>query len=166
MSKGSRERRAAGGGHPANGSAGEFVERGRDHRYAQLLEGWNACSECGGLTLLSAGPEHLRRIPETAGVCATCGAAFTSGPDGRLRLLVPRSRRPAQDAPMASTKQAATAKRRKSPPATTLGRNPRRRGSKPAGEGHEVSPGVQGANVGYWQAVGGTRSGAKRSKRP
>lgn len=27
-------------------------------------------------------------------------------------------------------------------------------------------PGVQGANVGYWQTVGVTRAAAKRSKRP
>lgn len=31
----------------------------------------------------------------------------------------------------------------------------------------ETEPaGVQGANTGYWQAVGSTRTAAKRSKRP
>ena len=31
---------------------------------------------------------------------------------------------------------------------------------------HEKPRNVQGANSGYWQAVGSTRAGAKRSKRP
>jgi hypothetical protein len=31
---------------------------------------------------------------------------------------------------------------------------------------HERPAGVQGPNVGYWQAVGASRAGAKRSKRP
>jgi hypothetical protein len=33
-------------------------------------------------------------------------------------------------------------------------------------EAEGAPPGVQGANVGYWQAVGVTRAAAKRSKRP
>ena len=40
-----------------------------------------------------------------------------------------------------------------------------RRGSL-ARETHESAAGAQGPNVGYWQAGGVTRSGAKRSKRP
>jgi hypothetical protein len=31
---------------------------------------------------------------------------------------------------------------------------------------HDRAVGVQGPNTGYWQAVGSTRSAAKRSKRP
>lgn len=31
---------------------------------------------------------------------------------------------------------------------------------------HKKPGNVQGSNVGYWQAVGSTRAGAKRSKRP
>jgi hypothetical protein len=42
----------------------------------------------------------------------------------------------------------------------------RRRRDEPAEGGHDKAPGVQGANVGYWQAVGSTRAGVKRSKRP
>jgi hypothetical protein len=40
-----------------------------------------------------------------------------------------------------------------------------RRRDEPA-EGHDKAPGVQGPNVGYWQAVGSTRAAVKRSKRP
>ncbi|HEY4889384.1 MAG TPA: hypothetical protein VIJ58_12560 [Candidatus Dormibacteraeota bacterium] len=31
---------------------------------------------------------------------------------------------------------------------------------------HEHGPGLQGPNVGYWQATGSTRAAAKRAKRP
>jgi hypothetical protein len=31
---------------------------------------------------------------------------------------------------------------------------------------HKKPANAQGPNVGYWQAVGSTRAGAKRSKRP
>ncbi len=56
---------------------------------------------------------------------------------------------------------------RKAQPAPPLNRIPGRRGGKLADQSHEGSPpGVQGANVGYWQAGGVTRAGAKRSKRP
>jgi hypothetical protein len=50
-----------------------------------------------------------------------------------------------------------------SPPA---GRVPRLRRGKVAPENYQGPPGVDGANVGYWQAVGGSRAKAKRSKRP
>jgi hypothetical protein len=42
----------------------------------------------------------------------------------------------------------------------------RRRREKPAEGAHDRAAGVQGPNVGYWQAVGSTRAAAKRSKRP
>jgi hypothetical protein len=42
----------------------------------------------------------------------------------------------------------------------------RGRRGKPAEKGSKGPPGVQGANVGYWQSGGVTRAGAKRSKRP
>lgn len=42
----------------------------------------------------------------------------------------------------------------------------RRRRQEPADGAHDRAAGVQGPNVGYWQAVGSTRAGAKRSKRP
>ena len=42
----------------------------------------------------------------------------------------------------------------------------RRQNDEPPKGGHDKAPGVQGANVGYWQAVGSTRAGVKRSKRP
>jgi len=42
-----------------------------------------------------------------------------------------------------------------------------RRGREELAEGlHDRPAGVQGPNVGYWQAVGSTRAAAKRSKRP
>jgi hypothetical protein len=53
------------------------------------------------------------------------------------------------------------AKQRKSQRATPPYRIPKRGRVKLIEEGH-----VQGANVGYWQAGGVTRAGAKRSKRP
>jgi hypothetical protein len=87
------DRSVADAAHPGNGSSEQFLERRRDHRYAQLREHWTACPECGGPTLRGPGPELHRRVPEAAGVCASCGGAFASGPDGRLRLLVPRSTR-------------------------------------------------------------------------
>lgn len=37
---------------------------------------------------------------------------------------------------------------------------------KPTDANHERPVGVQGPNVGYWQAVGASRAAAKRSKRP
>lgn len=55
---------------------------------------------------------------------------------------------------------------RKSQAATPPDRIPRRRRGKLAEETYESPPGVQGPNVGYWQAGGVTRAGAKRSKRP
>jgi hypothetical protein len=55
---------------------------------------------------------------------------------------------------------------RKSKTATRPDRIPRPRRRQLAEESHEGPPGVQGANVGYWQAGGVTRAGAKRSKRP
>jgi hypothetical protein len=59
-----------------------------------------------------------------------------------------------------------TAKQRKSQPAQTPASMPKRRRGKVTDEGREGPPGVQGPNVGYWQAGGATRAGAKRSKRP
>jgi hypothetical protein len=44
--------------------------------------------------------------------------------------------------------------------------NNRRRREEPADGAHDRAAGVQGPNVGYWQAVGSTRAAAKRSKRP
>jgi hypothetical protein len=41
-----------------------------------------------------------------------------------------------------------------------------RRRREAATADHERPVGVQGANVGYWQAVGSSRAAAKRSKRP
>ena len=55
---------------------------------------------------------------------------------------------------------------RESQPATPPDRIPRPRRGKVAKENFQGPPGVQGANVGYWQAGGVTRAGAKRSKRP
>lgn len=55
---------------------------------------------------------------------------------------------------------------RKSQPATPPERVHSGRRGKLAGENYEGPAGVQGANVGYWQARGVTRAGAKRSKRP
>lgn len=45
-------------------------------------------------------------------------------------------------------------------------RTPRRERQEGAEGLHDRAAGVQGANVGYWQAVGSTRAAAKRSKRP
>jgi hypothetical protein len=59
-----------------------------------------------------------------------------------------------------------TSKQRKSQPATSPDRIPRRGRGKLTEESREGPPGVQGANVGYWQAGSVTRAGAKRSKRP
>lgn len=91
MSKVNRERRAAEAASPGNGSGEQFLERLRGYRYAKLHERWIVCPECGGRELVRPGPEIHRRIPEAAGACGVCGAAFASGPDGRLRLLVPRT---------------------------------------------------------------------------
>ncbi len=71
-----------------------------------------------------------------------------------------------QHEPAVQKSRPVTPRQRKSQSATLPDRIPRRRRSKPAEEGHEGPPGVQGANVGYWQAGGVTRAGAKRSKRP
>jgi hypothetical protein len=48
----------------------------------------------------------------------------------------------------------------------TPDRTSRTRRGKVAEKNFQGPPGVQGANVGYWQAGGVTRAGAKRSKRP
>jgi hypothetical protein len=90
MTSAIRERRSAEGTSTGNGSAEQFQERRRDHRYAQLQELWIACPVCGGRNLLLPSPDIRRRIPEASGACGTCGAAFASGTDGTLRLLVPR----------------------------------------------------------------------------
>jgi hypothetical protein len=71
-----------------------------------------------------------------------------------------------QHEPAVPVSRPVTANQRKSRPATTPERIPRRRRGQPAEESHEGPPGVQGANLGYWQAGGVTRAGAKRSKRP
>jgi hypothetical protein len=42
----------------------------------------------------------------------------------------------------------------------------RRRREESAEGAHDRAAGVQGPNVGYWQAVGSTRAAVKRSKRP
>jgi hypothetical protein len=62
--------------------------------------------------------------------------------------------------------RAVTSRQRKSQPAVPPNRIPKRRSGKLTEERHDVPPGVQGANTGYWQAGGVTRAGAKRSKRP
>ena len=54
----------------------------------------------------------------------------------------------------------------KSEPATPPDRIRKRQRGRLAKESYQAPPGVQGANVGYWQACGVTRAGAKRSKRP
>lgn len=56
-------------------------------------------------------------------------------------------------------------KRRQAPPAAPARIPARRRGAL-APEDHLLEPGAQGPNVGYWQAVGSTRSAAKRAKKP
>jgi hypothetical protein len=48
----------------------------------------------------------------------------------------------------------------------TPDRTSRTRRGKVAEKNFQGPPGVHGANVGYWQAGGVTRAGAKRSKRP
>lgn len=56
--------------------------------------------------------------------------------------------------------------KRKSPEAMQPAGARRRRASKLGAESHVGPAGAQGPNVGYWQAVGSTRAGAKQSKRP
>ena len=68
--------------------------------------------------------------------------------------------------PGAQRKRRATARQPKSQPAAPPNRILKRRRGQLANESYEGPPGVQGANVGYWQAGGATRAGAKRSKRP
>jgi hypothetical protein len=71
-----------------------------------------------------------------------------------------------QHEPPVQKKRSVAARQRGSQPATPTDRIPGPRRGKPAEESHERPAGVQGANVGYWQAGGVTRAGAKRSKRP
>jgi hypothetical protein len=53
--------------------------------------------------------------------------------------------------------------RKRPKPESPIPDRPRRR---PADDDHAKPAGVDGANVGYWQSVGASRSAAKRSKRP
>ena len=71
-----------------------------------------------------------------------------------------------QHEPAIQKSRSVTARQSKSQPARSPDRISGRRRGKLGEESHEVAPGVQGANIGYWQAGGVTRSGAKRSKRP
>jgi hypothetical protein len=71
-----------------------------------------------------------------------------------------------QHEPAIQKSRSVTARQSKSQPARSPDPISRRRRGKLGQESHEVPPGVQGANIGYWQAGGVTRSGAKRSKRP
>jgi hypothetical protein len=90
-------------------------------------------------------------------------------PEGEPALRTDRisTRLPSQQhEPAVQERRPVTARQRKSQPATPPDRIPRRPRGKLAEESHERPPGVQGANVGYWQAGGVTRAGAKRSKRP
>jgi hypothetical protein len=48
---------------------------------------------------------------------------------------------------------------------TPLDRVNKRQKGQPGDPDHKKPAGEQGANVGYWQVTGATRSGAKRSKR-
>lgn len=59
-----------------------------------------------------------------------------------------------------------TEKRARSRTSAKAEQGNRHRREEPAEGGHDVAAGVQGPNVGYWQAVGSTRAAAKRSKRP
>jgi hypothetical protein len=83
-------------------------------------------------------------------------------PSDRISNRLPSRKRE----PAVQKSRPVTAKQRKSQPATPPDRIPRRHRGQLAQESHEGPPGVQGANVGYWQAGGVTRAGAKRSKRP
>jgi hypothetical protein len=56
--------------------------------------------------------------------------------------------------------------RQRRPEVSTTDRIPERGRRALAKEGGKAPAGVQGANSGYWQAGGVTRSGAKRTKRP
>jgi hypothetical protein len=49
---------------------------------------------------------------------------------------------------------------------TPLDRVNKRKQGQPGDPDHKKPAAEQGPNVGYWQAVGSTRAGAKRSKRP
>jgi hypothetical protein len=64
------------------------------------------------------------------------------------------------------TKRAVNEKRTRSRTSVEAKQPPRRGREEPAEGAHDRPAGVQGPNVGYWQAVGSTRAAAKRSKRP
>lgn len=71
-----------------------------------------------------------------------------------------------QDDRLSRNSRPAAAGQSKSKPTSPPNRLPKRGRGKLTEERHDVAPGVQGANTGYWQAGGVTRAGAKRSKRP
>jgi hypothetical protein len=90
-------------------------------------------------------------------------------PEGQPALQTERSSMDLplrQHEPAIHKSRSVTARQSKSQPARSPDRISRRRRGTLGEEGHEVPPGVEGANIGYWQAGGVTRSGAKRSKRP
>lgn len=90
-------------------------------------------------------------------------------PEGQLPVRIePNSVKvPARQDHRANPKRPpVTSRQRKSQPPVLSNRIPKRRGGKLSEDRHDVPPGVQGPNTGYWQAGGVTRAGAKRSKRP
>ena len=80
---------------------------------------------------------------------------------------LPSGARPQPQEPQAvQTNRPGRARQPRSQASAPPNRIPMRRRGQLANESYEGPPGVQGANVGYWQAGGVTRAGAKRSKRP
>ena len=71
-----------------------------------------------------------------------------------------------QDDQLSQNSRPVAARQTKSKPTSPPNRLAKRGRGKLTEERHDVPPGVQGANTGYWQAGGVTRAGAKRSKRP
>jgi hypothetical protein len=87
-------------------------------------------------------------------------------PAGRIERISIRPPWRQQEPYVGQENRLVAARQPKSEPATPPDRIRRRQRGGLAKESYEGPPGVQGANVGYWQAGGVTRTGAKRSKRP
>ena len=104
--------------------------------------------------IASLGPEPEDEIAPPEREAPFGHTGLSSGP--------PRQRQE----PALQKRRAGSVRRGRAQPSTAPDRIPNRPGGKLAEESYDGPPGVQGANFGYWQAGGVTRSGAKRSKRP
>lgn len=176
MSKVGGQRRAAEAPHPGTGSSTQFLEMinlippegvtdkeqtylarlRRDARESvrHLLASGAGEADVADY-IASQGPEPEDEIATPQGEPPVGQKGFPSGP--------PRQR---PEPPAVQKERPAAARQARSQTSAPPDRIPKRRRGQLAAESYEGPPGVQGANVGYWQAGGVTRAGAKRSKRP